>query len=51
MIQTNPVHLADRLGKLKLHVLEIDQENIAAIYKSIREVGAATGTEHARNRS
>jgi iron complex transport system substrate-binding protein len=47
IIQTNPVHLADRLAKLKLHVLEIDQENIAAIYKSIHDVGAATGTEHA----
>ena len=46
IIQTNPVHLADRLAKLKLHVLEVDQENIAAIYKSIHDVGAATGTEH-----
>ena len=45
VIQTNPIHLADRLATLKLHVLEIDQENIAAIYKSIHEVGAATGTE------
>lgn len=45
VIQTNPVHLADRLGTLKLRVLEIDQENIAAIYKSIDVVGAATGTE------
>src|SRR5271169_6151182 len=25
IVQTNPVHLADRLGALKLHVLEIDQ--------------------------
>jgi len=47
IIQTNPVHLADRLSKLKLHVLEVDQENIAAIYKSIHDVGAATGAEHA----
>jgi len=45
VIQTNPVHLADRLGALKLHVLEIDQENIAAIYTSIHAMGAATGTE------
>jgi iron complex transport system substrate-binding protein len=45
VIQTNPIHLADLLARLKLHVLEIDQENIAAIYKSIRDVGAATGTE------
>jgi iron complex transport system substrate-binding protein len=47
IIQTNPVHLADRLAKLKLRVLEVDQENIAAIYKSIHDVGAATATEHA----
>jgi iron complex transport system substrate-binding protein len=47
IIQTNPIHLADQLGRLKLRVLEIDQENIAAIYKSIHDVGAATGTEHA----
>lgn len=46
IVQTNPVHLADRLAALKLRVLEIDQENIAAIYKSIHDVGAATGTEH-----
>jgi iron complex transport system substrate-binding protein len=46
IVQTNPVHLADRLGALKLRVLEINQENIAAIYKSIFDVGAATGTEH-----
>jgi iron complex transport system substrate-binding protein len=45
VIQTNPIHLADLLARLKLHVLEIDQENIAAIYKSTQEVGAATGTE------
>ncbi len=47
VIQTNPIHLADRLTALKLHVLEVDQENIAAIYKSIQQVGAATGTEPA----
>ncbi|HEV1286680.1 MAG TPA: helical backbone metal receptor [Bryobacteraceae bacterium] len=47
IIQTNPIHLADQLARLKLRVLEIDQENIAAIYKSIHDVGAATGTGHA----
>jgi iron complex transport system substrate-binding protein len=47
IVQTNPVHLAARLGALKLRVLEIDQENIAAIYKSTREVGIATGAERA----
>jgi iron complex transport system substrate-binding protein len=50
VIQTNPIHLADRLAALKLRVLEVDQENIAAIYKSIREVAAATGTEQTGNR-
>ncbi len=45
IVQTNPVHLADRLGTLKLQVLEINQESIAAIYKSIHNMGAATGTE------
>lgn len=45
VIQSNPIHLADHLAALKLHVLEIDQENIAAIYKSIHQVGAVTGTE------
>ena len=47
IVQTNPVHLTDRLHALRLRVLEIDQENIAAIYKSIHEVGAATGAETA----
>jgi iron complex transport system substrate-binding protein len=47
IVQTNPVHLADRLGALKLQVLEINQESIAAIYKSIHNMGAATGTEQA----
>jgi iron complex transport system substrate-binding protein len=45
VIQTNPIHLGDRLRSLKLHVIEIDQENIAAIHKSIRALGTATGTE------
>jgi iron complex transport system substrate-binding protein len=43
IIQTNPVRLAERLGALRLHSLEINQENIAAIYNSIRVVGDATG--------
>ena len=45
VIQTNPIHLADLLARLKLSVLEVNQENIAAIYKSIDVVSAATGTE------
>jgi len=44
IVQTNPVRLAERLGALHLHTLEINQENIAAIYNSIRVVGDATGT-------
>jgi len=47
VVQTNPIHLAARLSNLKLHVLEINQENIAAIYKSIHDISAATGTEPA----
>jgi len=43
VIQTNPVHLAARLQALHLHVLEVDQQDIAAIYTSIRQVGGATG--------
>jgi iron complex transport system substrate-binding protein len=42
VIQTNPVRLAERLGALRLKSLEIDQENIAALYNSIRVVGDAT---------
>lgn len=44
IIQTNPVKLADRLHALKLTTLEINQDDIAALYNSIRVVGAATGT-------
>ena len=45
IIQTNPVHLAERLQALHLKTLEINQDNIATLYNSIRVVGAATGTE------
>jgi iron complex transport system substrate-binding protein len=45
ILQTNPVRLADRLHALKLTTLEINQDDIAALYNSIRVVGAATGTE------
>jgi len=45
IVQTNPVRLRERLTALKLHVLEINQDNIAALYSSIQQVGAATQTE------
>ena len=44
MIPTNPVQLRQRLEALKLRVLELNQEGIAALYESIRVVGQATGT-------
>jgi iron complex transport system substrate-binding protein len=43
IIPTNPVKLAERLGVLRLKVLEIDQESIAKLYESFRAVGQATG--------
>ncbi|MSV34555.1 MAG: cobalamin-binding protein [Bryobacterales bacterium] len=45
IIQTNPVRLAQRLAALRLRSLEVNQENIDAIYRSIRVIGKATGTE------
>lgn len=44
IIPTNPVQLRQRLEALKLHVLEIDQEGIAAMYRSFRQVAEATST-------
>lgn len=43
IIQTNPVHLAGRLHTLRLNVLEINQNDLEAIYQSIRQVGAVAG--------
>jgi iron complex transport system substrate-binding protein len=43
IIQTNPVRLKERLSAMRLNVLEIDQHDIASLYRSIQEVGAATG--------
>jgi iron complex transport system substrate-binding protein len=43
IIQTNPARLAERLATLRLKSLEIGQENIAALYNSIRVVGDAAG--------
>ena len=44
IIPTNPVQLRQRLEALQLHVLELDQEGIPAIYKTFRQVGEVTGT-------
>lgn len=47
IVQQNPVRLTERLNSLRLHTLEIDQQNVPfedAIYGSIRIVGDATGT-------
>lgn len=44
IIPTNPVQLRQRLENLKLRVLELEQEGIPAIYKSLRQVGEATGS-------
>jgi iron complex transport system substrate-binding protein len=43
IIPTNPVKLGDRLGLLRLKVLELDQESIAKLYDSFRIVGQAAG--------
>ena len=45
VIQTNPVRLAERLAILRLRSLEVNQENVAAIYNSIHIIGKATGAE------
>jgi iron complex transport system substrate-binding protein len=43
VIQTNPVRLRDRLTNMHLRTIEIDQQNVAGIYTSIRAVGEAAG--------
>ena len=43
IVQTNPVRLAERLQALHLRTLEVDQQNIEAIYTSIRMIGDAAG--------
>src|SRR5258706_11345330 len=44
IIQTNPVRLAARLASVHLRTVEVNQENIEAIYRSIRVIGDATET-------
>jgi iron complex transport system substrate-binding protein len=41
IIQTNPVRLRERLGAMHLRVIEVDQQDIAGIYASIRSIGEA----------
>jgi iron complex transport system substrate-binding protein len=43
IIQTNPVRLRERLINMHLRTIEVDQQNIAGIYTSIRAVGDAAG--------
>lgn len=43
IVQTNPVHLRERLTNLHLHTIEVDQQNVAGIYESIRVIGDAAG--------
>ena len=43
IIPANPIRLAERLGVLRLKVLEIDQDSLAKLYESFRIVGQATG--------
>ncbi len=49
IIQTNPIRLADRLQALHLKTLEINQEDLNALYNSFRVVGEATGAKSAAN--
>jgi iron complex transport system substrate-binding protein len=44
IIQTNPVRLAEKLASVRLLSVEVNQENIEAIYNSIRVIGEATET-------
>jgi len=44
IIQTNPVRLAEKLASVRLRSVEVNQENIEAIYNSIRVIGDATET-------
>lgn len=43
IVQTNPVRLAERLQALHLRTLEVDQQNLAALYNSMRVTGVAAG--------
>jgi iron complex transport system substrate-binding protein len=47
IVQNNPVRLTERLRVMKLNVVEIEQRNLAAMYKSFRDVGQAAGAREA----
>jgi iron complex transport system substrate-binding protein len=50
IVQTNPIRLAERLRLMKLNVIEIDQQNLAAVYNSFRIVGQAAAAPAAAAR-
>src|SRR5262249_9731110 len=41
ILQNNPVQLAERLNRLHLRTLEVNQQNVAGIYNSIQEIAVA----------
>ena len=43
VVQANPIRLTERLNALHLRTIEIDEQDIAAIDKSIRVIADATG--------
>ena len=43
VVQANPIRLAERLNALHLRTIEIDEQDIAAIDKSIRVIADVTG--------
>lgn len=43
VIETNPVQLQAKLGRLGLKVLELNYDRIAGIYRSLGEIGVAAG--------
>jgi ABC-type Fe3+-hydroxamate transport system substrate-binding protein len=43
IIQNNPIHLGERLAALHLNVVEVRQDSIAEIYRSIQTIGDAAG--------
>jgi ABC-type Fe3+-hydroxamate transport system substrate-binding protein len=47
IIQTNPVRLRERLSALHLRSLEVNQQDLQAIYTSIRVIAQAAGKEKA----